>query len=96
MGKKKGKSRKSYPPGFKAEAVELAKEIGLKQAAGKPGIGSPQALGAAKKLEEDADFRNLEALRAENKRLKKQLEVERKSVAVLKDAAAFFYRDQQM
>ena len=93
MSKKKGKARKSYPPEFKAEAVELAKEIGLKRASEKLGIGSPQVLGAwsrhAKKLEEDADFRNLEALRAENKWLKRELEVERKSVAILKDAAAF-------
>ena len=99
MSKKKSKTRKSYPPEFKAEAVKLAKEIGLKQASEKLGIGSTQVLGAwsrhAKKLEEDADFRNLEALRAENKRLKKELETERKSVAILKDAAAFFCLDRQ-
>ena len=97
MKKQTKKTRKSYPPEFKEQAIQLAKEIGTKQAAEKLGIESVQTISAwvrySKKIEKNADFRELEQLRAENKKLKKELDSERKSVAILKDAAAFFCQD---
>ncbi len=98
MKKESKKTRKSYSPEFKAQAIELAKEIGTTKAAEKLGIESIQTIGAwvryAKKMDESSEFRDMEALKAEVKKLRKELEVERKSVAILKDAAAFFCQDQ--
>lgn len=98
MKKKQTKrTRKSYPPEFKEQAIQLANEIGSKEAAEKLGIENFQTLAAwvrySKKLSESSEFREIEELKAENKRLKKQLESEKKAVAILKDAAAFFCQD---
>jgi len=97
MSKKTRKPRQSYSPEFKQEAIELAREIGAKEAAEKLGIKSLQTISAwvrySKKIEEDDSFRELERLKAENKKLKKELEIEKKSVAILRDAAAFFVRN---
>ena len=46
MKNKKTKTRTSYSPEFKVQAIELAKEIGALQAAEKLGIGSFQTLSA--------------------------------------------------
>lgn len=98
MSKKTRKPRQSYSPEFKQEAIELAREIGAKEAAEKLGIKSLQTISAwvrySKKIEEDDSFRELERLKAENKKLKKELEIEKKSVAILRDAAAFFCQEQ--
>lgn len=98
MRKKESKSRKSYTSEFKAQAIELANEIGAKEAAKKLGITSFQTLSAwirySKKMTEDEEFRELEEAKKEIKRLKKELECERKSVAILRDAAAFFCQDR--
>ena len=97
MKKPKMKSRKSYPPEFKAQAIELAKELGSKEAAEKLGIASSQTLAAwvryDRKMKNDAEFRSLQELKEENKKLKKALEKERKVIAILKDAAAFFCQE---
>ena len=97
MKKQRTKTRQSYTPEFKAQAIELAKEIGIVEPAKKLGIDQFQTLGAwvrySKKVNEDAEFREIEQLRSENKRLKKELEIEKKSVAILRDATAFFSRD---
>ena len=97
MIKKEAKNRRSYSPEFKKQAIELAKEMGSKQAAEKLGISNFQTLGAwaryDKKMVEDAEFRTMEELKAENKKLKKELENEKKVVAILKDAAAFFCQE---
>ena len=94
MSEKKSKTRTRYSEEFKAQAIELAKEIGSKEAAEKLGIKNFQTLAAwlrySQKIEEDDSFRELERLRSENKRLMRELETERKSVAILKDATAFF------
>lgn len=91
------KTRKSYSPEFKEQAIQLAKEIGATQAAEKLGIESVQTISAwvrySKKLEENQEFRELEEAKAEIKKLRKELDSERKSVAILKDAAAFFCQD---
>ena len=98
MGTMKKKNRKSYNQDFKGQAVELAGEIGAKDAAEKLGIENVQTLSAwirySKKMEEDADFKDIERLKAENKKLKKELESEKKAVAILKDATAFFCQDR--
>ena len=94
MKKETKRTRKSYSLEFKAEAVELAKEIGVKEASDKLGIDNFQTLSAwvrySKKLSERTDFKELEAAKAEIKKLKRELESERKAVAILKDATAFF------
>jgi len=98
MKKTKKKTRKFYSPEFKTQAIELAKEIGTKQAAEKLGIESFQTLSAwirySKKIDENAEFQELESVKKEIKKLKKELETEKKAVAILKDAAAFFCQDQ--
>ncbi len=97
MTKKKKKIRQTYSLQFKSQAVELAKEIGVKETAQKLGIENVQTLGAwgryDKKTTENSDLQELERLKAENKRLKKELEIERRSVNILKTATAFFCQD---
>lgn len=97
MRKKETKNRKSYSPEFKQQAIELAKEMGSKKAAEKLGISNFQTLGAwvryHKRMTKDAEFRTMEELKAEVKKLKKELESEKKVVAILKDAAAFFCQE---
>ena len=99
MSSEKKNKRKSYPSEFKAQAVELAKEIGTLKAAQKLGIVNHQSLGAwirySKKIDKNQQFRELEQLRKENKRLRKELEEEKKSIAILKDATAFFCQNQR-
>lgn len=98
MKKQQRKPRQSYSPEFKSQAIELAKEIGTKQAAEKLGIRSFQTLCAwvrySKKIEKNVDFRELEEAKAEIKRLKKQAEEDKKVISILKDAAAFFCQDR--
>lgn len=98
MKRKQSKSRESYSPEFKTQAIQLANEIGTKEAAEKLGIKSVQTISAwvrySKKIEKDVEFRELEEAKKEIKKLKKELESERKAVAILKDAAAFFCQDQ--
>lgn len=98
MSNTQKQKRRKYPPEFKAQAIELAKEIGAKGAAEKIGIKNPQSLSnwirSSKKIDEDHEFRNLETARAEIKRLRKDLDYEKESVSILKDAAAFFCREK--
>lgn len=99
MAKKTKVTRSSYSSDFKRQAIELAKDIGSKAAAEKLGIKSFQTLAAwvryDKKVVEDHEFRELEEAKQEIKRLRKELDNERKVVGILKDAAAFFCQDQQ-
>ena len=46
-------------------------------------------------MTEDVEFRTIEELRAENKKLKKELEGERQNVAILKDCARFFLHGER-
>ena len=98
MTKKKKKIRQTYSAEFKSQAIELAKDIGIKAASQKLGIENCQTLGGwvryDKKLAQNTEFQELERLKAENKRLKKELEIEKRSVNILKTAAAFFCQDQ--
>ena len=87
MKKKSGRSRKSYSPEYKSQAIDLAKDWGVKKAAAKLGYPGIQTLAAwvrrEKKMTEDAEFRYWEALKAENKKLKKELDDLRKTNAIL-------------
>ena len=97
MSTKKMKSRKTYTSEFKTQAIDLAKELGVKKAAEKLGISNSQTLAAwvryNKKIAEDAEFRSTEELKKELKKVKKELEEERKVTAILRDAAVFFCRE---
>ena len=98
MKKNTKKKRTSYSPEFKEQAILLAKEIGSKQAAEKLGIESFQTLAAwvrySKKVDENQEFRELEEAKAEIKKLRKQAEEDKKVIAILKDATAFFCQGQ--
>ena len=95
--KRKTGTRKSYPEDFKRQAIDLAKELGLKKAADKLGRPGIQTLAKwvrhDRKMEEDAEYRSSEELKKELKIVKKQLAEERQTVAILKDAAAFFCKE---
>jgi transposase len=95
---KKKRPKKFYSPEFKVQAIELAEEIGPKQAAEKLGIKSLQSIMSwirySKKRDEDADFRELEDTKAEIKKLRKQSIEDKKVIAILRDATAFFCQDQ--
>ncbi len=95
---KKKMIKKHYSKEFKEQAVELAKDIGISEAALKLDVNK-QSLSSwyryAKKIEEDSEFQEIEKLRAENKRLKKELDVEKRSVAILQDATRFFCLNQE-
>jgi len=97
MKKTTKRTKNSYSPEFKTEAIELAKEIGTTKAAEKLGIKPFQTLSAwvrySKKIDEDSEFRELEAAKSEIKKLRKELESEKKITAILKDATAFFCQD---
>ncbi len=91
------KVRKFYDEDFKEQAVELAKEIGTKQATEKLGIASYHTL--AKWVRNDQkgpEFRELQEALAENKRLRKELRAEKKAVAILNDAMVFFCRKESL
>ena len=98
MPNKKKRIRQTYSPQFKSQATELAKEIEIKETAEKLGIENIQTLGSwvrhDKRLARSTEFQELESLRTENKRLNKELEIEKRSVKILKTAAAFFCQDQ--
>ena len=97
--KQQKKTKKHYTSDFKYQAIELAKEIGAKETAEKLGIDKLQTLASwirrSTKLDENSDLREIEKLKPENKKIKKELETERKVVAILKDATIFFCKEQQ-
>ena len=92
------KTRRFHSPDFKQRAIELAKEIGSKKAGEKLGIANLQTFRAwirnDKKMAENAEFWTIVELEREVKKLKKELEREKKVVAILKDAAAFFSQER--
>jgi transposase len=98
MKKNNKEKRQSYSTEFKASAVELAEEIGPKEAAEKLGIKNTQTLTTwikhSNRMELDDEYRDTEQLKAEIKQLKKELLKEKKVTAILKDATAFFCQDQ--
>ena len=97
---KKAKGRNSYTSEFKRQAIDLANELGSVQAAAeKLGIKSFQTLALwvrqDKKKSTDTAYKELLEMKEENKRLKKELEKEKKVTAILRDAAAFFCQENQ-
>ena len=96
----KAKSRKSYTPEFKKQAISLATELdSIPEAAEKLGIKSVQTLAAwirhDKKKTSDSAYSELLEAKEEIKRLKKDLEKEKKVTAILRDATAFFCQENQ-
>ena len=95
--KKNAQLRKSYPEDFKKQAIDLANELGINKAVEKLGMPGIQTLAKwvrhERKMAEDAEYRSTEELKKELKSVKKQLAEEQKTVAILKDAAAFFCRE---
>jgi len=91
--------KRFYDTFFKEQAVALAEEIGVKKAKEKLGITSEQSLGnwVRKKNKKNATESGDEsaALREEVKKLKKELDKEKKITAILRDATIFFCQDQQ-
>ena len=99
MRQKKKQTKKRYPEEFKVSAIKLAKELdSAKLAAEKLGMKNSQTLSNwirhYDKMNSDEEYREIERLRAENKKFKKQLEDEKKTTAILKDAMAFFCQDR--
>ncbi len=93
------KKKRFYDTSFKAQSVALAEEIGVKKTKEKLGIKNEQTLGnwVKKKNKKNAADSDAEAsaLREEIKKLKKELDKEKKITAILKDATIFFCQDQQ-
>lgn len=92
--------RKSYTPDFKRQAIALAEELdSIPEAAEKLGIKSFQTLAAwirhAKKKTTDTAYSELLEAKEELKRVKKELEKEKKIIAILRDATAFFSQENQ-
>jgi transposase-like protein len=95
----KPENRSRYTPEFKSQAVSLAQELGsAKEAAERLGIKNPQILAAwvrhEKKKNTDKSFNQLLELQEENKRLRRELDREKKVTAILRDATAFFCQEQ--
>jgi transposase-like protein len=91
------KVAKSYTPEFKKQAISLATELdSIPETAEKLGIKSVQTLATwirhDKKKTSDSAYSELLEAKEEIKRLKKDLEKEKKVTAILRDATAFFVR----
>ena len=98
MKKKTGRTRTLYSPEFKAQAIKLAQELGsTRQAADKLGMKNFQTLTIwrreARTKTQTPSYDELHRLKEENKKIKRELEKERKSTAILKDAMAFFCKE---
>lgn len=90
--------RKSYTPEFKKQAIALADELdSIPDAADKLGIKSVQTLSSwirhAKKKTTDSTYSELLEAKEELKRVKKELEKEKKITAILRDATVFFSQE---
>lgn len=91
------RKKRFYDTAFKEQAVALAEEIGIKMAQEKLDIAGEQVLRnwVNKKNKKKATDSEADGLREEIKKLKKELEKEKKITAILKDATIFFCQDQQ-
>ena len=92
--------RKRYDATFKEQAIRLAQDLGsIQEAADKLGMLGYQTLGSwvrdHRKMAENGSHSQLLDAQAENKKLKKELEKEKKVNAMLRDATAFFCQDQR-
>lgn len=92
------KGRRSYTPEFRKQAITLSNELeSVALACEKLGIKSVQTLAAwishDKKKTTDTSFSELLEAKEEIKRLKKDLEREKKVTAILRDATVFFCQE---
>ena len=88
---------KKYSGEFKRKAIELAQEIGTKEAVEKLGLSSSQQIGSWKRFlmpeREEAMSHDLASALKEIKKLKKELANEKRSVSILREATAFFSKE---
>lgn len=94
--KKARRTRRTYTPEFKAEAIKLVLEGGLSRAQAARDLGVAESvLGrwVQKAREAQAGDALTTAERAELKRLRKEVGVLRKERDILKKAAAFFAKE---
>jgi len=93
------KPRRTFDPQFKREAVELSRKIGVRQAASDLGITESNLRNWKKQVDRHGREAFLPIaertdLEAENRRLKRELEIAREERDILKKAAAFFAKEQ--
>jgi transposase len=89
-GKKKT-SRKQYSPEFRQEALALAEQVGIPQAAKELGLHDSQLYGWRAKAKAKQDQSELEQSQAaEIARLKRKLAEQAEELAIVKKAATYF------
>lgn len=85
--KKVERKRRSYDTSFKEQVVALARESGMKEAKDKLGLSSDQILSdwvrASKKENFDSNHDEFLAMKEEIKKLKRELEREKKVTALI-------------
>lgn len=83
--------RRRYSPEFKAEALGLAEQVGVRGAAQQLGLHESRLYTWRKKAKYEASCSETEKeLAIENARLKRQLAKQAEELATLKKAAAYF------
>ena len=92
--KKKSKSRLRRPPEFKREALALADQIGVPEAASTLGL-NPNQLYSWRRAQqrEEAESESDRDKDAEIARLKRELAVKNEELAIVKKAAAYFAKE---
>ena len=93
------KSRRTFDPQFKREAVELSRKIGVRQAAEDLGITESNLRNWKKQVDRHGSEAFLPSaertdLEAENRRLRRELDIAREERDILQKAAAFFAKEQ--
>ncbi len=84
-------TRRRYSPEFKTEALSLAEQVGVGEAAKQLGLHESQLYTWRKKALYEASRSETEKeLAAENARLKRQVVMQAEELAILKKAAAYF------
>ena len=92
----KKKTRTQYKPEFKEEALALARQIGVPDAAQQLGLPSSQLYNWRLVAQRKASVSEREsALSVENARLKRQLAEQAEELSILKKAATYFAKHQQ-
>ena len=92
--KKKFKSRLRRPPEFKREALALADQIGVPEAARTLGLNTNQLYSwRSARQREETESESDRDKDAEIARLKRELAVKNEELAIVKKAAAYFAKE---